>query len=263
MASGGNRGMIRSAAVLLFAFPFAPAFAAVSFDVASIKINSGNGEVNNKPATDRIVLEPGGVTMTNVTLTTCIKTAYNVYSHQIEGPAWLDTARFDIAGKSVGPVKPDQLRLMLQTLLAERFHVTLHHKNKEIAVYSLEIGKRGQKLRVASEPGDKSMQFDGGSIRFRNYTIQDLIATLAGVPFRIDRPIQDKTGLEGRYDFELKVADDMIGMKHAFEGMLRGSDDGPSLTGLIQDQLGLRFNAEKASVDVLVLDTVDRLPVAN
>jgi uncharacterized protein (TIGR03435 family) len=201
--------------------------------------------------------------MTNVTLITCLMDAYKTYAYQISAPTWMNSARYDIIAKAAGPVSTDQVRLMLRALLAERFHMTLHHVSKELNVYSLGPGKRGHKLREAAQPGDKAMAMVDGAMVFRSYSIKDFIAALSEVPFRIGRPVRDMTGLEGKYDFELKIAPDAIGMKQAFEDMLRDVGDGPSVIGLVQEQLGLRFTAEKAFVDVLAVDSADRIPTAN
>jgi uncharacterized protein (TIGR03435 family) len=252
-----------AAAALLLPFLVMPTSAGVAFDVASIKVNTGGGEVNNRPAQEKVRIEPGSLTMTNVTLITCLMDAYRIYAYQISAPGWMNSARYDITAKAAGPVSTDQLRLMLQTLLAERFHLALHHVRKDLNVYSLTPGKRGHKLREAVQPGDKAMEMADGAVVFRSYSIEDFIAALSGAPFRIGRPVQDKTGLEGKYDFELKIAPDGLGMKHVFEGMLRGADDGPTVIDLVQEQLGLRFTAVKASVDVLAVDSADRTPTAN
>jgi uncharacterized protein (TIGR03435 family) len=107
------------------------------------------------------------------------------------------------------------------------------------------------------------MEMVDGAVVFRSHSIKDFIAALSDAPFRIGRPVRDMTGLEGKYDFELKIAPDSLGMKNAFEGMLRDEGDGPSVIALVQEQLGLRFTAEKASVDVLAVDSADKTPTAN
>jgi uncharacterized protein (TIGR03435 family) len=234
-----------------------------AFEVASIKVNTGEGEMNNRPAEEKIRFAPGSISMTNVTLITCLMDAYRLYRFQISGPLWMNSSRYDIAAKAADPVPPDQIRLMLRALLAERFHLTFHYTQRNLKVYSLNVGGHGHKLRVAEQPGDKAMLMTDGAIMFRNYSIPDLIDTLSNVPFRIDRPVLDMTGLEGRYDFEVRIAPDALAMKSAFEGMLKGDGNGPLLIDLIQEQLGLRFTAEQQSLDVLTVDGADRTPTAN
>jgi uncharacterized protein (TIGR03435 family) len=250
-------------AALFLSFLVLPTWAGVTFDVASIKVNTGGGEVNNRPAEEKVHIDPGSLTMTNVTLITCLKDAYRIYAYQISAPTWMNSVRYDITAKAAGPVSADQLRLMLQALLAERFHMRLHHVRKELNVYSLAPGKRGHKLREAAQSNDKAMEMVDGAVVFRSYSIKDFIAALSDAPFRIGRPVRDMTGLEGKYDFELKIAPDSLGMKNAFEGMLRDEGDGPSVIALVQEQLGLRFTAEKASVAVLAVDSADKTPTAN
>ena len=107
------------------------------------------------------------------------------------------------------------------------------------------------------------MTMADGALVFRDYSIADFIDALANVPFRINLPVVDMTGLEGRYDFEVKIATDGPAMKHAFEGVLNGDADGLSLIDLIQEQLGLRFTTEEQAVDMLMVDGADRTPTAN
>src|SRR5260370_1020103 len=83
--------------------------------------------------------------MRNVNLKTCIRWAYHVTEYQVTGPAWLDSERYEIAGKAAGPAAEDQLRLMMQPLLQERFKLAFHRQTKEIAAYVLVIGKKWPK----------------------------------------------------------------------------------------------------------------------
>jgi uncharacterized protein (TIGR03435 family) len=234
-----------------------------AFEVASIKVHNGEGEVNNRPAEEKVRIAPGSISMTNVTLVTCLMDAYKLYRFQVSAPAWMNSSRYDIAARAADPVPPDQLRLMLRTLLAERFHLTFHREQRNLKVYSLTESRRGQELRAAAETGNKEMVMGDGVIVFRNYSIADLIDTLSNVPFRIGRPVLNMTGLEGRYDFELKIAPDALAMKHAFEGMLNDDAGSPSLVDLIQEQLRLRFTTEQRLLDVLTVDAADRTPTAN
>ncbi len=258
--------MFRSScvAVCLLSYLILPASAADPvFEVASIKVNTGEGEVNNRPAEERVRIAPGSLSMTNVTLVRCLMDAYGLYRFQVSTPGWMNSARYDIVAKAADSARPDQIRLMLRNLLIERFHLTFHQEQKNLKVYALTEGKRGDKLRPAAQPGDKSMAPADGALVFRNYSIADFIDTLANVPFRLDRPVLDMTGLDGKYDFELKIAADAVAMKQAFEGMQKEDMEHPSLIGLIQDQLGLRFTAEQHPMNVLTVDTADRTPTAN
>lgn len=249
--------------LLFLAFIALPMTGATGFDAASIRPDTAGGEVNNRPAEEKVEVEPGRVTMTNVTLVRCMAEAYGVYPFQIGAPAWMSSARYDIAARTANPVSQDQVRLLLQQLLAERFHLTLHREQRDLSLYSLTRGKQEPRLRKAEHPESKEMGMAGGAVVFRGYSIADFIEALAGPPFRIDRPVRDMTGLDGKYDFELKISADDAGMKGVFEGMLKSGGDNSLMIILVQDQIGLRFKAEKASLEYLVVDGADRTPTAN
>lgn len=249
--------------LLLLALITLPMAGAPAFDAAAIRVDTAGGEVNSRPAEEKVQVEPGRVTMTNVTLVRCLTEAYRVYSFQIGAPAWMSSARYDIAARTANAVPEDQVRQMLQQLLAERFHLILHKENRDLSLYSLTQGRQEPRLQDAQHPESTVMGFANGAVVFRGYSIADLIAALAGPPFRVDRPVRDMTGLRGKFDFELKISADDAGMKSVFEGMLKAGGDAPSVINLIQEQIGLRFKAEKAALDFLVVDSADRTPTAN
>src|SRR6185312_613937 len=162
-------------------------------------------------AEEKVRMEPGRLTMSNVTLVRCITEAYGVYPFQIGAPAWMSSTRYDIAARTANAVPEDQVRLMLQQLLAERFHLTLHREHRDLSLYSLTQGRQEPRLRDAQRPDAKVMGMANGAVVFRGYSIPDFIAALSGPPFRMDRPVRDMTGLRGKYDFELKISADDAG----------------------------------------------------
>jgi uncharacterized protein (TIGR03435 family) len=251
-----------AAALLLWHATFS-AYAEIAFEVASIKVNTGGGEVNNRSAQEKVRLVSGQLSMSNVTLITCIMSAYRIHRFQVSFPAWMNSARYDINAKAGTDAPPEQLRLMLRTLLRERFHLNFHREQKTLGVYLLTQGKGEHKLRPAEQTGDKRMEMSGGAIGFRNYSVAELIETLSNAPFRVDRPVLDMTDLAGRYDFEVTIGADELAMKHAFEGVLRGDGEGPSLLDLVAQQLGLRFTPARRLLEVLTVDSADRTPSAN
>jgi uncharacterized protein (TIGR03435 family) len=214
------------------------------------------------------------------TLKSILFDAYQVQSFQISGPAWLDTQRYDIIAKVPQGAGKAAYYSMLRNLLAERFHLTLHHETREIAVYELVIGKSGLRMKDADrnvppppEPGAPPARVgvpdkDGfpqlppgypfmiggardGRMRWtgRMQSIAQLAAFLGGPPLR--RPVVDRTTLTGTYDFTLEYAADT------------GSEGGLSVIGAVQEQLGLTLESAKARFDVLVIDRVDRAPTEN
>jgi uncharacterized protein (TIGR03435 family) len=196
----------------------------------------------------------------NYTLEDFIKYAYNVHGSQIVGgPKWLDGDKYDVEAKFTEN-KPtvDQLRLMTQALLADRFRLSLHHDRKDIAVYALVAGKNGPKLRERHPD-------DGGPVGFnialpnapripgRNASMERLAAVLQVAV--LDRPVIDQTGLAGIYDFNLAWKPDETQFDgQGGKGIWHGNPDDPDIFTAIQEQLGLRLEPRKVNMDVLVID---------
>jgi uncharacterized protein (TIGR03435 family) len=227
-----------------------------SFDVASVKPNrAGIGE--NAPR-EKITASPGSLTMQNVSLQTCIKWAYGLRDFQISGPGWLSSERYDIAAKASGPATEQELRLMLRALLADRFKLKTRTETKEKPVYALVVAKNGPKLHRSLDD-DPSFGPVGGELVFRNFSMPDLADRLSSRPFKLDLPVLDRTGLDGRFDFALKLANGPDELKHTLEGM----EQGPSIFVYFQDQLGLKLESRKGPIEMLILDSGEKIPAAN
>jgi uncharacterized protein (TIGR03435 family) len=134
----------------------------------------------------------------------------------------------------------------------------LHKELRELPVYELEIGKKGPKLSRAKDSEESSVRPKGGEVEYRNISMEDFARRLPGFPFRMDRPVIDRSGLKGGYDFRIRIADSMMEMKTSMEHAEEGF-----ASGLIQSQLGLKLRATKDPVNVLVVDTALRVPVEN
>jgi len=179
-----------------------------------------------------------------------IEWAYDVKPFQvIGGPAWLqtpvthDTERFDVAAKTDAAVSTSQMRLMLQTLLAERFALKLGRETRELPVFTLITGKSGPNFQETTG-GDPSLLMYRGGLVGHGATMSQLAAMLVR-----DRPVLDKTGLTGHYDFTLKWPDD--------------DPNSPEIFTAIQEQLGLKLEASKGPVEVLVIDSCSKQPSEN
>ena len=139
-----------------------------AFEAASIKSSKGD--------MDQFRVSAGGIDVRDFTLGALIQTAYGVQSFQISGgPAWLESDRFNIVARSTGAPSRQQTNLMLQTLLAERFHLALHRETKELPVYHLIPAKSGSKLTPAPadpRPGDGDFHWGLGRIQGQSVTLE-------------------------------------------------------------------------------------------
>jgi len=189
-----------------------------------------------------------------------LEMGYGVQEGQLAGlPAWAKTERWDVDGVPDAEGQPSwpQLQVLMRKILAERFGVTLHHEQREMPVFALAVAKGGPKLTPnTSDPnGWMDQQNRAGNGRdiedLKNASMADLALILQ---FRMPRPVIDRTGLKGRYDFKLQWTTD--------ESQPTGQDAPPGIFTAIQEQIGLKLEPVKAPADVLVIDKVER-PAAN
>jgi uncharacterized protein (TIGR03435 family) len=251
-----------------------PALPEYKYEVASIKPT----KLMNMRWND----SPDGVTVTAVTLIVLIQSAFHVTGDYgiSGGPPWLNSERYDVEAK-MDPEAADAVsklskedravvqQHMLQALLAERFGLVIHRENRDMQVYTLVIGKNGSKLHEA-KPGDtypngiKLSNGPGGAgvMLMRSGPGGTFIVTAQGVPlssflpqlsYNSGRPVIDKTGLTGKYDFELTYALD----QNASAGATSDST-GPSIFTAIQEQLGLKLEPGKGPVEVIVIDHAEK-----
>jgi uncharacterized protein (TIGR03435 family) len=200
----------------------------------------------------------------NHALKTLIAAAYNLTPNTISGgPDWINSDRFDIQAKTPGELQPnlDDQMSMLRTLLADRFKFTFHRESKEFSIYVLTVAKGGPKMKAGTESpdGQKPLIFvvspQGVSLPGRNATMAELASVMQRSA--LDRPVVDKTGLDGRYDFDLEWAPD----ESQFQGALaRQSPEStkPGLFAALQEQLGLKLEAARGPIETLVIDHVER-----
>jgi uncharacterized protein (TIGR03435 family) len=181
--------------------------------------------------------------------------AYDLKRYQVSFAAFDDTV-YDIAAKAEGDgtATRAQFRLMLQTLLADRFNLKFHRETRELPVYAMVIGKGGVKFKES--PPEKPSRTYGG-VNGRNQYMEYSQATMETVADGIgaDRPVIDKTGLTGKYDIRLEATPE-------FRINNNPQPDDLRIFDAIQQQLGLKLEAQKAMIEVLVVDRMDK-PSAN
>jgi len=187
---------------------------------------------------------PGTVTLAAIRPRDLVARAYSLKLYQIVGPNWLDQEFYDIVAKSAERVSDSEQRLMLQSMLASRFGLTAHGETKELPSYDLVVRKEGLKIQpvVADDTGSRYYPNATG-IRGKAISMARLAELLAA---KTDRPVLDKTGASGVFDIDLKWAADA------------DTEPGPSVFTAVQEQLGLKLQASKASVATLVIDHIDR-----
>jgi uncharacterized protein (TIGR03435 family) len=249
-----------------------------AFDVASIKPNQ-SGELGVT-----IAPQPGGRFIAiNATLRTIIRNAYQLQAYGlIGGPSWLQTNRFDIVAKAPSDVPAGQVRLMLRTLLADRFKLTMHTETRELPVYVLVTARRNRKtgpqLRQAEAdcadatgpalaldfPGSRDPDAPcgflgpgvGGGVKFRGVTMEAFARFLAPT---VHRPVIDRSGLAGYFDIDLELTTELgpppppPGEPDRFD-----RSSAPSIFTTLQEQLGLKLESSRGPVEVLVIDHVEQ-----
>jgi uncharacterized protein (TIGR03435 family) len=200
--------------------------------------------------------------------------AYNVQVKQIvNGPAWIGSDRYDIEAlpDAEGVPNTQQIKVMIQKLLADRFKLTFHHEQREMSAYVLEVAKTGPKLTLNQGKGNlPGLGFgpapDGISLRVINGTMADFAGFLQILV--LDRPVVDRTSLTGKYDFKCTFTpdDSQFGGHPPHFPAAPGADGttpaeaaaAPSLYEAVQEQLGLKLTPEKTAVDVIVIDGVEK-----
>ncbi|MDR3702186.1 MAG: TIGR03435 family protein [Candidatus Sulfopaludibacter sp.] len=229
-----------------------------AFDVASVKPSP-------PPEGDLININLGGashgvVTLANTTLSECIRYAYGLANEdQIAGPDWIRDRhiRFDITAKAPPATPPDQLLAMMQTLLAQRFHLVLHREPRRIPHFELTVAKNGPKLPAAPGDGPSVRRYyEKNRLSYTHVPMDRFAVLLSRV---LGQPVFDKTALKGAFDVELDwTPDDAAPAPAETDSAPR-----PDIFAAIQQQLGLKLEASKQPVEVLVVDEAEKVPVAN
>ena len=244
-----NYPLFMSALALLVLPSYATAQAALdspAFEVASVKRNPSGG--------NRIEVAPGRLSVTSATLATCIKWAYGVQDRQISGTNssvsdLLNSERYDIMAKSQELVPESQLRLMLRTLLAQRFGLRFHKQKTEARIFALLLDRNGPKMIPSPGDGDSQQQAQSRMMRqWKRTTMKQLAETLSEA---METPVLDETGLPARYDFSLNLTP-----------YLPANDERPDIAGMmvtaIREQLGLKLESRRVAVDVMVIDRLEK-----
>lgn len=264
----------------------------LEFDVASVKQNK-SGDPNprsNVPLGPGNVFTPigGHFSASNFPAATYIAFAYKLLGNQQQSllaqfPAWVLQDRFDIEARVEGDPTKDQLRLMMRALLAERFKLTMHTETRQVPIMALIQLKRSkpapqfqphtEEPPCSTVPTEQNTQFNtvypalcGGLLGMppsapgrqhlgaRNVTM-DFVANSVAAMGTFDRPVFDKTGLTGTFDFALEWEPEPNAALAAAD---QGDRSGLTFIDAVQEQLGLKLDSQKGPLEVLLLDHVER-----
>jgi len=255
-----------------------------TFEVASIKPASRGAMgsvVSGGPGTK----DPGLFTCEGVDLASVVMHAFEIRWVQLSGPAWMRSTRFNISAKIPEGTTKEQFRLMQQNLLVERFKMTFHREQREMQSYGMVVAKGGPKLKESPDtppagdpneykppPGPVKKDKEGFPViptedprpmmsaidgprwvqRFDRRSMEQLARYVETL---VDQPVEDETGLKGKYDFTLKWINN--------RGRRSNDDFGPTIFEALQAQLGLKLESKKSMVDVLVVDHIEKTPTEN
>ena len=246
---------------------FGQSLARPRFDVASIKPSQEHGMMYVRSL-------PGGHLLANAPARLMLMNAYGVQFSQLMGaPDWLSSETWSVDARAEGNPTRDELMLMLQLLLEDRFQLKVHRESREMPVYAITVARNGPKLpgpkegacatpvpgrpepaappcgRVRISMSPQAVVMEGGSA-----TMSELARVLA-IP--LSRPVVDRTALSGAYDIHLQFTADAPGATPAADD---AADAG--IFTAIREQLGLKLETVKAAVEILVIDHIER-PTAN
>jgi len=200
----------------------------------------------------------------NVSVINVITMSYDLHEQQVSGgPSWMSTDKFEMVIKPDTPGQPNinQMKLMLRKLLADRFQLKTHTEQRELTVYAMTLPPNSQHKLTASGPNAgnlPSLLFPRpGLLPARNATMTELSQTLQSAV--LDRPVVNRTGIEGRYDFTLDWMPDETQFASFGPPQQQQPDNGkPSIYGAFQEQLGLKLERGKAQANVMVIDKLER-----
>jgi uncharacterized protein (TIGR03435 family) len=241
------------------------------FEVASVKVNkSGPNSGGRAP-----VVAGDRLTIVNMTLRAIVQTAYGIGQDDIVGaPRWMDVDRFDIAAKSDKPVSADEMRLLLRNLLADRFKLTTHTEKKTTPVYALVLaradGRLGPNLRPATldcaslradpparDPDPCGMLTFARALMMGRMAVRGFDLSMLGrLSAEVERPIVNKTGLVGVFDWELTWTPQSRLRTPVQSANV--DQNGPSIFTALQEQLGLKLESQRDERDVLVIEKVEQ-----
>jgi uncharacterized protein (TIGR03435 family) len=265
----------RTSAILgiIFVATFSASGEQPKFEVASVK--------RAEQCTFQNAIDSGRIAFHGDPLMAVLREAFKMKTDQILGPSWLDSYSdcFTIDATIPQGTASDQLPAMLQALLVEKFKLVFHKENKLRAGYALVVDKNGTKLKE-SDPKSPSIRTHAGEVTFGvGPTAHQIkgsmtIASLARfVSHNLDAPVEDATGLKGKYDVDVSWAPDWsIEKKDEFapadeaahpSSVASLPTDKDDIFTSFRKSLGLKLERRKEAVEIIVIDHIEHVPTAN
>jgi uncharacterized protein (TIGR03435 family) len=216
-----------------------------AFEASSVKASAAGDSGMSMHGT------PGQLEWKDTSLRYFVQTAYRVHDYAYSGPAWLDSALFDVIAKVPANGSANRYPDMLQTLLAERFKLAVHRETKELPGLALVVDKKGPRIKPV-EPGDAGWGSGPNMVQGRKASMAQFADALSTA---LNRPVKDFTGLPGVYDIKIQWTPD-----------IPTSSDPTDLSGSVYaavQELGLRLQVRKVPVEIVVVDHIERVPTEN
>lgn len=224
-----------------------------AFEAASIKLSKTGGDSSSWNS------HLGYLVMKNQTLQKLVAISYGITDEQrvSGGPKWIGTDRFDIEARAAGPAKDPELLLMLQSLLAERFQLAIHHETKHGLGFALVPLRGGIKVHPDETEGKQLWNSSRGKIVAQRISMVKFAEALTRM---VGAPVSDETGVKSLCTFTLEWTPDTPNSAGADRPP--GGMAGPSLDDVLAEQLGLKLSNRKMPIDVVVIDGAEK-PSAN
>jgi uncharacterized protein (TIGR03435 family) len=272
-----------------------PSDPTLTFEVASVKASPpSNGPIRIGCTGGPGTKDPGRWTCPNMTVLNLISNAYNLKRYQMPSDNF-EADRYEITATLATGTTREQFREMLKNLLKERFKLAVHFENKEVAGYELVVAKGGVKMKEVQPPKDNP---DDGKAPGRDGPLQrdkegfpilppgeDALAIMGGkarwvspqctmdrianmMVNQLNAPVTDATGLTGKYDVNMfweagGFSNGVLRAARASAEPVPSDLDGPTIFTALQDQLGLKLQSKKASIEALVIDHLEKVPTGN
>jgi uncharacterized protein (TIGR03435 family) len=235
-----------------------------AFDAVSIKPSAPDARGGG------FNMSPGRLTAKNQSLKDLVRFAYDIHDYQLSGGlGWTDSERYEVVATFPGETTNARRAQMMQAMLADRFGLAIHRESKEVAGYALVTGKNGPRFHAAESEQNEMMLGRSPSsgqrtLNARRSKMADLASILADL---LGKPVEDKTGLEGLFDFAMEWTPDSVSERSLKPGAEKvetpgDGQTGPSIFTALQETLGLKLETKKVMVGAVVIDHAEK-PSAN